>query len=168
MQRAGASRLPRMALQKEGERSFHWQQMEKVLVCAEGVIAVLVQQSAGEYSIEPAPGARQAASAGLRERKLGSQFRSPLQEYNQLGLFLCPDTSCDLGSVYMDLKYAEKYVFSSSAGTCEMLTCCLFCPVKGCSLKAPVAFEFEKCFPRYRQFANTCCQDSKHECSFTH
>lgn len=71
MQRTGASRLSRMALQKEGKRSFHWQQMEKVLVCAKGVIAVLVQQSAGEYSIHRVPGARQTASAGTERREAG-------------------------------------------------------------------------------------------------
>lgn len=60
-----------MALQKEGKRSFHWQQMEKVLVCAKGVVAVLVQQSAGEYSVEAAPGARQRASAGTDRREPG-------------------------------------------------------------------------------------------------
>lgn len=60
-----------MALQKEGKRSFYWQQMEKVLVCAEGVLAVLVQQSAGEYSVHPALGARQAASAGTKRRGAG-------------------------------------------------------------------------------------------------
>ena len=57
-----------MALQKEGKRSFYWQQMEKVLVCAEGVVAVLVQQSAGEYSVHPALGAGQTASAGTERR----------------------------------------------------------------------------------------------------
>lgn len=61
---------------------------------------------------------------GLREWNLGSQFRCTLEEYNQLGLFLSTDTSCDLGSIYMNLKYAENYAFSTLAGTCEMLTCC--------------------------------------------
>lgn len=60
-----------MALQEEGKRSFHWQQMEKVLVCAEGVIAVLVQQSAGEYSVHPALGAGQKTSAGTMRREAG-------------------------------------------------------------------------------------------------
>jgi len=60
-----------MALQKERKRSFHWQQMEKVLVCAEGVIAILVQQPAGEYSIHPARGAGQTASAGTERRGAG-------------------------------------------------------------------------------------------------
>lgn len=48
----------------------------------------------------------------------------------------------------MNVKYAENYVFSSSASTCEMLTCCPFCPVKSCFLKAGilVAFEFENIF----------------------
>lgn len=60
-----------MALQKEGKRRFHWQQMEKVLVCAKGVIAVLVQQSAGEYSIQAALGARKTASAGTERMEPG-------------------------------------------------------------------------------------------------
>lgn len=46
----------------------------------------------------------------------------------------------------MNVKHAENYVFSSSASTCEMLTCCLFCPLKSCSLQALVAFEFGKGF----------------------
>lgn len=66
----------------------------------------------------------------------------------------------------MNAKYAENYVFSSSASTCEMLTCCLFCPVKSCSLKALVALEFEKYFPGCRQFANTRYKNSKQECFF--
>lgn len=45
--------------------------MEKVLVCAEGVIAVLVQQSAGEYSVHPALGAGQKTSAGTMSREAG-------------------------------------------------------------------------------------------------
>lgn len=40
-------------------------------MCAKGVISVLVQQSAGEYSIQPAPGARQTASAGTERREPG-------------------------------------------------------------------------------------------------
>lgn len=60
-----------MALQKEGKGSFHWQQMEEVLVCAEGVITVLVQQPAGKYSVHPASGAGQTASAGTERRAAG-------------------------------------------------------------------------------------------------
>lgn len=75
---------------------------------------------------------------GLREGKLGSQFRCTPEEYKYLSLFLSPGISYDLGSVYVNVKYTENYVFSRSASTCEMLTCCLFCPVKSCSLKALV------------------------------
>lgn len=67
--------------------------------------------------------------------------------YQQLGLFLSPDISCNLGSVYVNVKHAENCAFSSSASTCEMLTCCLVCPLKSCSLQALVAFEFGKGFP---------------------
>lgn len=45
--------------------------MEKVLVCAEGVVALLVQQSAGEYSVHPALGAGQTVSAGTERRGAG-------------------------------------------------------------------------------------------------
>lgn len=55
--------------------------MEKVLVCAEGVIAVLVQQSAGEYSIHPAPGMDEWHLLGSRLGELGSQFKSTLEKY---------------------------------------------------------------------------------------
>lgn len=82
-----------------------------------------------------------------RERELGSQFKCTLETYKRLGLFVSPGISYNLGSVYANVKHAENYVFSSSVSTCEMLTCCPFCPLKSCSLQASVAFEFGKGFP---------------------
>lgn len=49
--------------------------------------------------------------------------------------------------VSMCMWNMQKTVFSSSVSTCEMLTCCLFCPFKTCSSQMLVTFEFGKSFP---------------------
>lgn len=84
---------------------------------------------------------------GLREGELGAQFNCALETYKWLGFFPSPNISCNLGSVYVNGKHGESYVFSRSVTTCETLTCCLFCPLKSCSSQVLVAFEFGKGFP---------------------
>lgn len=122
-----------MALQKEGKGSFYWQQMEKVLVCAEGVVAVLVQQSAGEYCVYPALRMDKRYLLGPRLGVLGSQFKCFVSQ------------AWHLGSVYLNVRHSENCV-SSTVSIWEMLICSLLCPLKNWSLQALLAFKSGKVF----------------------